>query len=160
MSKPAEAEAEYRKALAVQQKLADDNPAVPQFRRQVVSSLSSVGRIQQRDGRTSEAAASFRRAIAILKRLPTSTPGDLYDLACNQALFAGAAVEPGSRVSAAEGQAEADRAMETLRRAVAHGFRRPIMGTDTDLDPLRARPDFQLLMMDLAMPADPFSGPR
>jgi hypothetical protein len=27
---------------------------------------------------------------------------------------------------------------------------------DADLDPLRPRPDFQLLLMDLAFPADPF----
>ena len=35
--KPAEAEAEFRKGLAIQQKLADDNPAVTDFR----SSLAS-----------------------------------------------------------------------------------------------------------------------
>jgi hypothetical protein len=31
------------------------------------------------------------------------------------------------------------------------------MQTDSALDSLRSRLDFQLLMMDLAMPADPFS---
>jgi hypothetical protein len=31
------------------------------------------------------------------------------------------------------------------------------MRTDTDLDPSRSRSDFQLLMMDMAMPADPFA---
>jgi hypothetical protein len=31
------------------------------------------------------------------------------------------------------------------------------MRTDTDLDPLRSRADFQLLMTDLAFPADPFA---
>jgi hypothetical protein len=31
------------------------------------------------------------------------------------------------------------------------------MRRDTDLDPLRLRPDFQLLLMDLAMPDDPFA---
>jgi hypothetical protein len=34
------------------------------------------------------------------------------------------------------------------------------MGSDTDLDPLRGRGDFQLLLMDLAMPADPFAAAR
>jgi eukaryotic-like serine/threonine-protein kinase len=29
---------------------------------------------------------------------------------------------------------------------------------DDALDPLRNRPDFRLLMMDLAMPDDPFAG--
>jgi hypothetical protein len=31
------------------------------------------------------------------------------------------------------------------------------MRTDTDLDSLRARDDFRVLMMDLAMPAEPFA---
>ena len=48
--------------------------------------------------------------------------------------------------------------MRRLREAVAAGFRDLAhMRTDTDLDPLRSRLDFQLLMMDLAMPADLFS---
>jgi hypothetical protein len=31
------------------------------------------------------------------------------------------------------------------------------MQADTDLDPLRDREDFRLLMLDLAMPSDPFA---
>jgi hypothetical protein len=30
------------------------------------------------------------------------------------------------------------------------------MRNDADLDPIRSRPNFQLLMMDLAFPADPY----
>jgi hypothetical protein len=48
--------------------------------------------------------------------------------------------------------------MRRLHEAVAAGFRDlPHMRTDTDLDPLRIRLDFQLLMMDLAMPDDAFA---
>ena len=48
--------------------------------------------------------------------------------------------------------------MGVLRRAVAAGYRNVTwMQRDPDLDPLRARPDFQILMMDLAFPPDPFS---
>ncbi len=44
----------------------------------------------------------------------------------------------------------ADRAMEYLRQAVAKGWRRPsIMKVDRDLDPLRAREDFQKLLAEL-----------
>src|SRR5262245_39040987 len=35
-----------------------------------------------------------------------------------------------------------------------------VMQKDHDLDPLRSRPDFQLLMTDLAFPDDPFSAAR
>src|SRR5262249_60801917 len=57
-----------------------------------------------------------------------------------------------------EGRVEFDRAMDTLRRAVAAGYNSfDWMRRDPDLDPLRSRPDFQLLMMDLAMPAGPLA---
>jgi hypothetical protein len=48
--------------------------------------------------------------------------------------------------------------MDWLRQAVAGGYRKlTVLRTDLDLDPLRSRPDFQLLMMDLAFPDDPFA---
>jgi hypothetical protein len=47
--------------------------------------------------------------------------------------------------------------MRDLRRAAARGFRMlSLMAFDHDLDPLRPRPEFKSLMMDLSMPADPF----
>ena len=102
-----------------------------------------------------------KEAVEVMQRLPTLTKGDLYSLACYQSLLAGAAAEPGSGLSAAEGRAEADRAMVTLRRAVDGGYRDLAhMRADTDLDPLRGRADFQLLMLDLAMPGDPFAAVR
>jgi hypothetical protein len=46
--------------------------------------------------------------------------------------------------------------MDALRQAVAAGYHNVSwMKRDPDLDLLRARSDFQLLMMDLAMPAEP-----
>jgi hypothetical protein len=57
--------------------------------------------------------------------------------------------------------AEADRAKDVLRRAVPAGFRKlAVIRTNPDLAPLRARADFQLLLMDLAMPSEPFALPR
>ena len=52
----------------------------------------------------------------------------------------------------------ADRAIDDLRRAAAAGYRNPLYYQyEPALAPLRGREDFQLLMMDLAMPADPFA---
>lgn len=49
-------------------------------------------------------------------------------------------------------------AIEMLRRAVATGYRDVNwMRRDPDLDPLRSRSDFQVLLLDLAFPADPFT---
>ncbi|MGA2700271.1 MAG: hypothetical protein ABSH35_04145 [Isosphaeraceae bacterium] len=43
-------------------------------------------------------------------------------------------------------------------RAVAAGLQdAAFMRRDADLDPLRSRPDFQMLMMDLAFPDEPFA---
>ena len=49
--------------------------------------------------------------------------------------------------------------MDALRAALAAGFRDdPARIRDTrDLAVLRGRADFSLLLMDLAMPADPFA---
>ena len=82
----------------------------------------------------------------------------LYYLAGCHARLGGIAGTAGSGLSAADGAAELDTAMGVLRRAVAAGYRNVTwMQRDPDLDPLRARPDFQVLMVDLAFPSEPFS---
>jgi hypothetical protein len=51
----------------------------------------------------------------------------------------------------------ANRAVETLRRAIAAGFRDVVwVRTDTDLSALRSRDDFQALIHDMVFPADTF----
>ena len=75
--------------------------------------------------------------------------------------LAGLAFRRGSGASAAVGTDQAETAMAALRQAVAIGYRNPgVYRTESALDPLRARDDFRLLMMDVAMPADPFAAAR
>jgi len=70
----------------------------------------------------------------------------------------GVAGTSGSDLSVEEGRYVRDRAMHTLRRAVAAGHCRfEWMRRDPDLDPLRRRRDFQLLMMDVEFPGEPFA---
>ncbi|MGO9467085.1 MAG: TPR end-of-group domain-containing protein [Isosphaeraceae bacterium] len=58
------------------------------------------------------------------------------------------------------GRIEADKAMERLRRVIASGWSQAaLIRIDTDLDPLRSRPDFQALLMDLGWAVDPFARP-
>jgi serine/threonine-protein kinase len=155
--RPTDAEAEHLAALALRRVLADANPAVAGYQRELAESVSKVGTLRAHEGPALEAADSFRRAIEILERLPTPTTGDFYNLARFRSLLAEAVAGPDPGVSADEGRAEANRAMAALRRAVAAGYRDlKHMRVDTDLDPLRGREDFHLLMMDLAMPAEPF----
>jgi eukaryotic-like serine/threonine-protein kinase len=128
------------------------------FQSELAVNLFSIGGLQQKAVRTAEAAASVRQGLAIMERLPGSEPHNHYNLACAHALLARIASEPGSGMGAAEGQAEADRAMDSLRRAVAAGYGNLThMRVDPDLDPLRSRPDFQMLLMDLAFPIEPFA---
>ncbi len=48
--------------------------------------------------------------------------------------------------------------MALLRKAVAMGFvNADAFRTEAALDPLRGRDDFRMLMMDVAMPAEPFA---
>jgi hypothetical protein len=78
----------------------------------------------------------------------------------NHALLAGLAALGTSDLSPADGQDEADRATAVLRPLVVEGYRNPKVSTEPDFDLIRRRPDFRLLMMDLAMPADPFADRR
>ena len=120
--------------------------------------LGHMGGIHLEAGRPAEAAAAVREAVAILERLPTLRQVDHYNLACEYAKLAGVAALSGSGMSADEGRAAAERAMQWLHRAVARGYRNiALMRRDHDLDPLRSRDDFQLLMMDLEFPDDPFA---
>jgi eukaryotic-like serine/threonine-protein kinase len=48
-----------------------------------------------------------------------------------------------------------------LRKAVAAGWREVASAqADADLDSIRTRADFQNLLMDLAIPANPFAAPE
>jgi serine/threonine-protein kinase len=156
--KPAEALAGFVKELAIRRKLAEADPSVRLRQTTLATSLGHVGGIHREAGRHSEAAAALREAVAILERLPILEPIDCYNLACGNANLAVIAMNPVSGKAAAEGRLAAEQAMQWLHRAVARGYRNvALMQRDHDLDPLRSRPDFQLLMMDLAMPSDPFS---
>ena len=72
------------------------------------------------------------------------------------AIDASLAGRAGSGVSAAEGEAEAARAMECLDRAVANGYRNTNqLRIESALDPLRNRPDFKKLLAELEKDAPP-----
>lgn len=56
------------------------------------------------------------------------------------------------------GVALADQVMGLLRRAVAEGYCSvKTIAKEVALDPLRTRPDFRLLMLDLNFPTAPFA---
>jgi len=154
----AEAQACYSPAVEILDGLVKKNVTFTRHQEHLVQALRGLGAIQFDDRKIADAVATWRRAIAIGERM-RSTQGELlYYLAGCHALLGGAAGAPGSGLSAEAGRSELDRAMDLLRRAVS-GRYHPVnwMRRDPDLDALRRRPDFQLLMMDLAFPAEPFA---
>ena len=73
--KLSEADAEYRTAMAIYQKLADDNPAVTDFRiGLMVSPWTSRSAPVATTGKPAEAEAEFRAALAIQQKLADDNP--------------------------------------------------------------------------------------
>jgi serine/threonine-protein kinase len=157
--KTAEALAAYERAVAILRKLVEANPSDIVLQSELALSHGSIGELRWKAGRTADAVVSVRESVGILERLSTLLRSiDRENLACGHAMLAGLAAEPGSGMTADEGRAEAERAMHWLQQAVAAGYRNvAIMRRDHTLDSLRSRDDFQLLMMDLEFPDDPFA---
>jgi hypothetical protein len=111
-------------------------------------------------GRRGEATTAYERALEGYEGLTSKNASVIYNIACAHACLASLlAAEPGpspSRRALAAGHL--DQAMASFRQAVEAGYRDPrLIAGDHDLDPLRSRPDFRQLMMDLAFPDDPFA---
>jgi eukaryotic-like serine/threonine-protein kinase len=155
--RPAEALASYERAIALRATLARDNSSMPGFRSHLVDTLRRNTNARQALGPPAEAIAAYRRTIGILEGLPGQAPNDLYDLACFHARL-GALASVNSGVASAEVRAGPDRAIEYLRLAIAAGYRNLFrLQIDPDLHSLRAQPEFQALLMDLAFPDWPFT---
>jgi hypothetical protein len=104
-----------------------------------------------------ETVERYRKAIAILERVPPLPPFDEHRLATIHARLAVLATRPGSGVLASDGQFHSDRAMSSLRKARDGGYKPPVLYGEREFESLHARPDFQRLIMDPAMPQNPFA---
>ncbi len=69
-----EAEAEYRQAIAISQQLADDSPAVTQYRDFLCKHHTTLGNLLKDTGRSMEAVAELRMALAIHPKLADDGP--------------------------------------------------------------------------------------
>jgi hypothetical protein len=125
-------------------------PKEPIYAVGVADNLRRLGLLEYEAGRFAEAAAANRRALALYQRVPKLWNRQIFELACCQAALAGLAGKDGSGVPAADGPAEADKAMDLLRKAVTDGYLNLYeLRNDTGLDSLRQRDDFQKLVADL-----------
>jgi serine/threonine-protein kinase len=155
---PVEALDGYDRAIAIHEALVKDNPKLAMYPGALATSLRGRALARIALGDSAGAAADARRALGIWDGLPARSGEEWAETACCHAALARLAGRPGSGVSPGAAASEADTAMTLLTKAVGLGYRNAgAFRTETALDPLRARPDFHLLLMDLAFPADPIS---
>jgi tetratricopeptide (TPR) repeat protein len=103
-------------------------------------------------GRYGEALRVTESANSALRALEAPNAFLVYNLACTHALLA-AATSPGTGRDAL-----ANRAMAGLRKAADRGYRdAAYFRSDPDLAVLHPRADFQMFLLDLAFPAEPFA---
>ncbi len=153
-----EALAACERALAVREPLVEAHPDVADYRAGLGETYLRLGQVRCDMENLAGAAAAWKRACAHYDGTKSLSGEPTFFRACCHAGLAGLAGRPGSGVSAAEGADQAEKAMAVLRQAVAMGYRNPnAYRTESALDPLRNRPDFQLLMMDLVFPTKPFA---
>jgi len=130
-------------------KLGPDHPAT-------LNSQAGVARSLLQLGRGAEAAALVRQVAELWEKRNGTDANSLYDAACNRAITAAAIrASDKSPQGAKQADAEADRAMAWLKRAVAAGFNSAShMAADHDLDDLRGREDFKALVAGLKASAE------
>src|SRR5207248_1533054 len=74
LGRPAAAEAECRAALAVQDKLTADFPAVPGYRRDLANCHNNLGYVFHGQRKWAAAEAEYRAALAVRERLAADFP--------------------------------------------------------------------------------------
>jgi serine/threonine-protein kinase len=155
LGRMAEALKDLEQAAAIFERLAAEHPGFNDYPLYLAYTQMNLAKAHGALGRPAAARRALERAHSIYERQPPRAVAvfTVYNMACTESLLSALAV-------GSERDAYAVRAIATLRRAFAAGYRNlNTFRTDTDLDPLRSRPDFQLLMMDLTMPDDPFARP-
>ncbi|MFI5459133.1 MAG: protein kinase [Isosphaerales bacterium] len=158
---PAEALAFVQKARTLLEQLVSEHPNDLYSRIDLAKSHNSIGRILQQTGEPVEALRSFQHAVDLYESIPNLDPRNSYSLACNLALCIPLiGTKNGSQgtldtLKLSKGdqrrrQVYGDRAVEVLRRAVGGGFpTAETLQSDTDIDSIRDRADFQALIKDV-----------
>ena len=166
---PADAITFAQKAKTLLEKLIVLQPGDVSFRIDLAKSQNTLGRLFYQTGEPVEARRSFQRAVDVYEGIPKLDARNRYNLACNVALsipLIGAkngsvAAVDSSKLSKADQlrrQRYGDRAIEVLREACVEGFPNlDVLRSDTDLDAIRDRPDFQTLMDEVEKKSSPRS---
>jgi serine/threonine protein kinase len=146
------------RAVAAREVLVREDARTTSFHAGLAENYLNRGLARRAMGDPAGAAADFRLALELYNGLSPRSGEHWFLCACSHAALAGLV---GSGMSAGEALSEADAAVKLLHKAFGVGYRNLDAYRNEDaLDPLRARDDFKLLMMDLAMPAEPFAAAK
>jgi tetratricopeptide (TPR) repeat protein len=148
--RPEEAARSLAEAVENFRRLAESNPRAIPYRLGLAESLHALGFVELGSGQTTKAVPHLQDALGIWEASELR-PEDLLVKAYTLAQL-GALAGPGAR-----GDELADRAMRALGQAVEGGCRESNLTLLRYLEPLRSRPGFLLLYMDLTFPEDPFT---
>jgi serine/threonine protein kinase len=155
---PAEALPFAQKAQNLLERLVAEHPEDVYSRIDLAKSYNNLGRLLQETGQAVNALQMFQHAVDRYESVPDLDPRNSYNLACNLALCIplfgttnglASAVDVASldKKDRLRRERYGDRALEVLQNAMRGGFiNHEILEADTDLDPLRERPDFQELI--------------
>jgi serine/threonine protein kinase/tetratricopeptide (TPR) repeat protein len=153
----AEARANCEAAIAMREAVVKEFPEVLSYRIRMTECLMRLGQVKLAAGDIAGAANDWRRAIALQASFPRyGGETAMFDAGCHALLSSVAGIR-GSGVSEGEGRGEQEKAVAILRWAVGKGYRAPELRRESCLEPLQARQDFQLLMMDVVFPGSVFA---
>jgi serine/threonine-protein kinase len=139
LGRPDDALAALRQAVEHQRVAVQRAPQVGRYRRALAGHCAALAKAARERGRADEATD----VLLECRQLAGDDPQELYRVACNLALTA-ASTDEAARHRAA------DLAVETLRQAVAHGYRDAgRLRDDPNLAGVRGRDDFQGLLAAL-----------
>jgi serine/threonine-protein kinase len=161
LGRSAESREYCKQSVAIHRTLLEENPRLTIFSGGLGKAHLNLGLILEALGQPAGAAAEIRRSLEILNGPMAQTGEQFFLVASSHAALAGLAGVGDSGVRRADRPGHAEAAIELLRKAVRMGQRSPdALRAEEALDSLRGRDDFYLLMMDLAVPVDPFAAAR
>ena len=158
---PAESLSVAQKARTMLEHLVAEHPEDTISRIDLAKSFNNVGRGLREMGEPLEALRSFQRAVDLYESMLQLDPRNTYNLACNVALCIPLiGVKNGSQARVEtlrlskddqlRRQRYGNRAVEVLQGTTASGFlNAEILRSDTDLDSIRDRSDFQKLVEEV-----------
>jgi serine/threonine-protein kinase len=152
-----EARQAYAKARDTVEDLIKTRPGSASDQFELARVLIEIAKLEPERGAWNSVIATLQTAISLVEKKPDG-PSSLYERARGHALLSAVFARTESARTPAEARAQADVSMALLRQAVQSGYQDLVaMRSDDDLGSLKTRTDFQTLLMDLALPAEPFA---